>query len=92
VRRAGATGPMVLRADSGFYSSKGTASLARKAEVSYSVTVRTSKALHKVIAAIEEEELDTDPVLDRRRLPRWPRQPTGPSPPSTPRSASSCDG
>jgi len=46
---------MVLRADSGFYSSKVTQACA-KAEVSYSVTVRTSKALHKVIAAIEEED------------------------------------
>jgi hypothetical protein len=45
-RRAGATGPMVLRADSGFYSSKVTKACS-KAGVSYSVTVRTSKALHK---------------------------------------------
>jgi len=53
VRRAGATGPMVLRADSGFYSSKVTKACS-KAGVSYSVTVRTSKALHKVIAAIKK--------------------------------------
>jgi hypothetical protein len=46
---------MVLRADSGFYSSKVTQACA-EAGVSYSVTVRTSKALHKVIAAIEEED------------------------------------
>jgi hypothetical protein len=55
VRRAGATGPMVLRADSGFYSSKVTETCA-KAGVSYSITVKTSKALHKVIAAIKEED------------------------------------
>ena len=55
VRRAGATGPRVLRADSGFYSSKVTETCS-KAGVSYSVTVKTSKALHKVIAAIKEED------------------------------------
>jgi hypothetical protein len=55
VRRAGASGPMVLRADSGFYSSKVTEACS-KAGVSYSVTVKTSKALHKVIAAIKEED------------------------------------
>ena len=84
VRRAGATGPMVLRADSGFYSSKVTETCA-KAGVSYSITVKTSKALHKVIAAISEEDWP-DPVLDRRRrrcgrddlpalLPKAPRGP-----------------
>ena len=55
VRRAGVTGPMVLRADSGFYSSKVTEACS-KAAVSYSITVKTSKALHKVIAAISEED------------------------------------
>jgi hypothetical protein len=46
----------VLRADSGFYSSKVTKACA-KAGVSYSITVKTSKALHKVIAAIKKEGL-----------------------------------
>jgi hypothetical protein len=55
VRRAGVAGPMVLRADSGFYSSKVTEACS-KAAVSYSITVKTSKALHKVIAAISEED------------------------------------
>ena len=54
VRRAGATGPMVLRADSGFYSSKVTEACS-KAKVSFSITVKASKELHKVIAAISEE-------------------------------------
>ena len=54
VRRAGATGGMVLRADSGFYSRKVT-DACRKAGVSFSITVKMSKALHKVIAAIPEE-------------------------------------
>jgi hypothetical protein len=51
VRRAGATGPIVLRADSGFYNSKVT-DACRKANVSFSITVKASKKLHKVIAAI----------------------------------------
>ena len=55
VRRAGATGPMTLRADSGFYSSKVTQACA-KAGVSFSITVKTSKALHKAIAAIPAED------------------------------------
>jgi len=59
--------------------------------VSYSITVKTSKALHKVIAAIKEE--------DWTPIPYWiddgadvPRRPTGLFPQSTPRSVSSCDG
>ncbi len=54
VRRAGATGPMVLRADSGFYNRK-VSDACTKAGVAYSITVKLSKALHKVIAAIAEE-------------------------------------
>ena len=54
VRRAGATGPIVLRADSGFYNSKVT-DACRKANVSFSITVKASKKLHKVIAAIPEQ-------------------------------------
>jgi PII-like signaling protein len=38
VRRAGASGPMVLRADSGFYNHKVTEAC-RKAAVSFSITV-----------------------------------------------------
>ncbi len=55
VRRAGATGPMVLRADSGFYNHKVTEAC-YKAGVSFSITVKLYKGLHKVIAAIAEEE------------------------------------
>jgi len=53
VRAAGATGPMTLRADSGFYSHK-VVDACRKADVRFSVTVRLNKALHKAIAAIPE--------------------------------------
>lgn len=54
VRRAGAPGEMVLRADSGFYS-RNVADACRKAGVAFSITVKMSKALHKVIAAIPDD-------------------------------------
>jgi hypothetical protein len=53
VRRAGAVGPMVLRADSGFYNRKVT-DACRKAGVHYSITAKMSKGLHQRIAAIPE--------------------------------------
>jgi Transposase DDE domain group 1 len=51
VRAAGATGPLTLRADSGFYAGA-VATACRKAGVRYSITVKLNKALHKAIAAI----------------------------------------
>ena len=53
VRRAGATGPVVLRADSGFYSSKVTEACNR-AGVSYSLTAKMYPALYGAITAIPE--------------------------------------
>jgi len=55
VRRAGASGEIVCRADSGFYNSKVTAAC-RSAGVCYSITAKLSKSLHELIAAIEEEK------------------------------------
>ncbi len=54
VRRAGATGPVIMRADSGFYAKKVVAAC-RSADVRFSITVRLSKALHKVIEGIPED-------------------------------------
>lgn len=54
VRAAGATGPLTLRADSGFYSGKVIAAC-RKANARFSVTVRLNKAMHKAIAAIPDD-------------------------------------
>jgi len=54
LRAAGATGPITLRADSGFYSGA-VAAACRKAGVRYSITVKLNKALHKVIAAIPDD-------------------------------------
>jgi hypothetical protein len=52
-RSAGASGPLALRADSGFYS-KNVVDACKKSDVAYSITVKMSKALHKVISAIDE--------------------------------------
>jgi hypothetical protein len=54
VRAAGATGPLTLRADSGFYSRK-VVDACRKAGVRFSITVKLNKALHKAIAAIDDK-------------------------------------
>ena len=53
-RRAGATGPITLRADSGFYNHK-VIDACRKAGVACSVTIKLTKAVHKVIAQIPEQ-------------------------------------
>ncbi|MHB8247055.1 MAG: IS1380 family transposase [Acidimicrobiales bacterium] len=54
VRRAGATGPVVFRADSGFYNHKVT-DACRKADVAFSITAKMSKAMHNAILEIGEE-------------------------------------
>jgi hypothetical protein len=54
VRAAGATGPMTLRADSGFYA-RNVVDACRDAGVRFSITVRLYKALHNKIAAIPED-------------------------------------
>jgi Transposase DDE domain group 1 len=53
VRRAGATGAMVCRADSGFYNRNVTAAC-RRAGARYSITVKLSKSLHARISKIPE--------------------------------------
>jgi hypothetical protein len=52
-RRAGATGAITLRADSGFYAQK-VIDACHKQGVTCSVTVKLSKAVHKVIGQIPE--------------------------------------
>ena len=54
IRAAGATGPMTLRADSGFYARK-VVDACRDAGARFSITVRLHKALHKKIAAILDD-------------------------------------
>jgi len=54
VRAAGASGPLVLRADSGFYTRKVVDACAR-ADVRYSITAKLHKGgIHTAIAAIDE--------------------------------------
>ncbi|MGH9124119.1 MAG: transposase, partial [Acidimicrobiales bacterium] len=55
VRRAGATGPLVLRADSWFYNRKVTEAC-RKAGAAYSITAKLSEGLHEVISKIPETD------------------------------------
>jgi hypothetical protein len=53
VRGAGATGPLTLRADSGFYAQK-VVEACRKRKVRFSVTMRIHKQLRARIAALPE--------------------------------------
>ena len=55
VRAAGATGPLTLRADSGFYIGAVVAAC-RKADARFSITVRMNKAIRAAIATISEEQ------------------------------------
>jgi hypothetical protein len=54
VRRAGATGPLTLRADSGFWS-KYVIAACRDHDVRYSITVNQNQWVHRAILAIDEE-------------------------------------
>jgi len=53
LRRAGATGELTLRADSGFWSAT-TIKRLRRHRVRYSITVRHAKPVRQAIAAIPE--------------------------------------
>ncbi len=55
VRSAGASGPLTLRADSGFYAGS-VANACRKAGVRFSITVKLNPAIHKAIAEISEDD------------------------------------
>jgi len=54
VRAAGATGTLTLRADSGFYNHK-VVQACRTKDVRFSITVRLSPTLHKVIDTIADD-------------------------------------
>jgi Transposase DDE domain group 1 len=53
-RRAGASGPITLRADSGFYTHK-VIDACRKQDVTCSITVKVTKAVRQVIRQIPEQ-------------------------------------
>jgi hypothetical protein len=54
VRRAGATGPLTLRGDSGFWSGK-VLGACRRHGIRFSITVRQTKPVKAAIAAISED-------------------------------------
>lgn len=62
IRDAGATGPLVVRADSGFYNAA-VARACRRAGARFSITVKLYDGLHRRIAAI--------PETDWTAIPYW---------------------
>lgn len=62
VRGAGATGPLTLRADSGFYQKK-VVEACRKRTVRFSITMRMHKKLRARIAALPEEAWSAIPYF-----------------------------
>src|ERR687891_593625 len=54
VRRAGASGELTLRMDSGFWSAK-TIRACRRHQIRYSITVRQTKPIRAAIATIDEQ-------------------------------------
>jgi hypothetical protein len=78
MRRAGATGQLTLRADSGFWSAKVLAAC-RHHGIRFSVTVRQTSTVTAAIAAIAEDVwTDIDyPTAAKPRSPRPPWVPTG---------------
>ena len=54
VRRAGASGELTMRADSGFWSAK-TIGACRRHQIPYSITVRQTKPIRQAIATIDEQ-------------------------------------
>ena len=74
VERAGATGPKLLRADSGFWNTKVFERL-EKAGWQYSIGVRMIKAVRKAVEAIDEDAwqaITTTRLAGRRRSPKPP--------------------
>jgi hypothetical protein len=79
VRAAGATGPLVLRADSAFYT-RNVVDACAKADVRYSITAKLHKGgVHKAIAAIEESAWTPIPYfLDGADVAETTYRPFGP--------------
>jgi hypothetical protein len=78
VRRAGATGELTLRMDSGFWSAKLIKRL-RRHRVRYSITVRQTKTIRAAITAIGQAAwLDIPtPLTGSHKSPRPPTGATG---------------
>ncbi len=77
VRHAGATGPLTLRADSGFYAGNVTTAW-RNAGVAYSITAKMSPAIRKAITGIAENAWVSIPYfLDGADVAETTYQPFG---------------
>ena len=61
VRYAGATGPLIVRADSGFYT-HAVVAVCRKMDVHFSITIRQHASLHNLIEAIPETDWTPIPL------------------------------
>ena len=55
VRHAGASGPLTMRADSGFYT-HAVVAVCRRMDVRFSITIRQHNSLHNLIEAIPEAD------------------------------------
>ena len=82
VRYAGATGPLTVRADSGFYA-HAIVAVCRKTKVRFSITVRQHARLRNLTEAIPEDDWTPSPT-GWKAPPMWPRPPTRPSTVSPP--------
>jgi hypothetical protein len=85
----GRQGSLTLRADSGFYNDK-VVDVCRLADARYSITVKFSKGLRKLIEAIDDPLGHLFPTCST--VPTWPRPHISPSAPRAGRVDSSCAG
>jgi hypothetical protein len=78
VRRAGASGELTMRMDSGFWSAK-TIRACRRHGIRYSITVRQTKPIRAAIATIPEDAWtrSSTPTAAPRRSPRPATRATG---------------
>jgi hypothetical protein len=74
VRRAGASGELTMRADSGLWSAK-TIPACRRHQVRYSITVRLTKPIRAAVATIAADAW-ADIVYPTVASPRSPRPAT----------------
>jgi hypothetical protein len=70
VRRAGASGELTMRMDSGFWSAK-TILACRRHQIDYSITVRQTKPIRQAIAFIEK----TPGSRSSTPTAAWPKSP-----------------
>jgi hypothetical protein len=70
VRRAGASGELTMRMDSGCWAAK-TIRACRRHRIRYSITVRQTKPIRAAIAAIDRYDPPTPTGLSFTRWPVW---------------------